>query len=58
MSPVGKKIDGFALKSQFGKEYKLDDFADQDVVVVVFLGTECPLAKLYAPRLAAHRRAV
>ncbi|MEX0676063.1 MAG: redoxin domain-containing protein [Pirellulales bacterium] len=48
---VGMKIDDFSLKSQFGKDYSLADF-DQDVVVVVFLGTECPLAKLYAPRLA------
>lgn len=48
---IGLKIDDFSLKSQFGKQYALHDF-DQDVVVVVFLGTECPLAKLYAPRLA------
>ncbi len=51
-SRVGMKIDDFTLKSHFGKEYALHDFADKDVVVVVFLGTECPLAKLYAPRLA------
>jgi len=49
---VGKKIDDFSLKNQFGKAYSLKDFADKDVVVVVFLGTECPLAKLYAHRLA------
>lgn len=47
---VGMKINDFTLKSQFGKEYSLSDF-DQDVVVVIFLGTECPLAKLYAPGL-------
>lgn len=51
-SPVGKKIDDFTLKSQFGKEYSLHDFADRDIVVVTFLGAECPLAKLYGPRLA------
>lgn len=49
--PVGKKIDDFTLKSQFGKEYSLHDMAKQDAVVVVFLGAECPLAKLYGPRL-------
>ena len=49
---IGTHIDDFSLKSQFGKEYALADFADRDAVVVVFLGTECPLAKLYAPRLA------
>jgi len=48
---LGMQIEGFSLKSQFGKVYALEDF-DQDVVVVVFLGTECPLAKLYAPKLA------
>jgi peroxiredoxin/mono/diheme cytochrome c family protein len=49
---IGKTIDGFMLKNQFGKEYSLQDFAGKDAVVVVFLGTECPLAKLYARRLA------
>jgi peroxiredoxin/mono/diheme cytochrome c family protein len=48
----GRKIEGFSLKSHSGKEYSLKDFADKDAVVVVFLGAECPLAKLYAPRLA------
>jgi peroxiredoxin/mono/diheme cytochrome c family protein len=49
---LGMTIDDFSLKSQFGKPYALVDFADKEVVVVVFLGTECPLAKLYGPRLA------
>ncbi len=49
---VGMKIGAFSLKSQFGKEYSLQDFADSDVVVVAFIGAECPLAKLYGPRLA------
>ncbi|MEX0978560.1 MAG: redoxin domain-containing protein, partial [Pirellulales bacterium] len=49
---LGMKIDDFSLKSHFGKPYALADFADKDVVVVVFLGTECPLARLYGPRLA------
>lgn len=49
---IGKKIDNFTLKSHFGKEYSLADLADRDVVVVAFLGAECPLAKLYGPRLA------
>lgn len=49
---LGRQIDDFTLKSHFGKEYALHDFADRDVVVVAFLGAECPLAKLYAPRLA------
>jgi peroxiredoxin/mono/diheme cytochrome c family protein len=49
---IGMRIDDFSLKSHFGKEYSLHDFADRKVVVVAFLGAECPLAQLYAPRLA------
>jgi len=48
---VGRKISDFTLKSSFGKEYSLSDLASRDIVVVVFLGTECPMAKLYAARL-------
>ena len=49
---VGKPVKDFSLKSHLGKEYSLHDFADRNVVVVAFVGTECPLAKLYGPRLA------
>lgn len=49
---LGQQVDDFSLKSQFGKEYSLHDFADRDAIVVAFVGTECPLAKLYGPRLA------
>ena len=50
---VGRKIADFSLKSHFGKEYALRDLTDREVVVVLFLGTECPLAKLYGPRIAS-----
>ncbi len=50
-SPIGKKIDGFTAKDFYGKQISLADFEDAEVVVVAFLGTECPLAKLYAPVL-------
>lgn len=49
---IGREIQGFSLKSQFGKEYALSDFEDADAIVVAFVGAECPLAKLYGPRLA------
>ncbi len=45
------KISDFRLPDHLGKEHALADFADSDLVVVAFLGTECPLAKLYARRL-------
>ena len=53
---IGTKIQDFSLKNQFGKEYALHDFADRDVVVVAFVGAECPLAQLYGPRLAELAR--
>ncbi len=34
-----------------GRVWTLDDFDDNDVLVVAFMGAECPLAKLYAERL-------
>ncbi len=48
----GDSVLGFKLKDYRGKEYTLADFQENKFVVGVFLGTECPLAKLYARRLA------
>jgi glutathione peroxidase-family protein len=48
---VSTKIADFRLPDHMGKEHALADFADHDLVVVAFLGTECPLAKMYAGRL-------
>ncbi|HVU89748.1 MAG TPA: redoxin domain-containing protein [Pirellulales bacterium] len=48
---LGKKIANFTGRDFRGKEVSLADFADSKAVVVAFLGTECPLAKLYGPRL-------
>src|SRR6185437_16735941 len=50
-SPVGKTIENFKLQDYLGSWHELKDFSDHRAVVVVFLGAECPLAKLYAPRL-------
>ncbi len=50
-SPVGNKVKNFQLQDFQGKPYELADFADKPAVVIAYLGTECPLAKLYAPRL-------
>jgi len=52
-TPIGKKIADFSARDFRGKNVSLEDFKDSKLVVVAFLGTECPLAKLYAPRLAA-----
>ena len=45
-------VSPFRLKDYRGKLHTLSDFKDSKFVVAIFLGTECPLAKLYAPRLA------
>ncbi|MEO8494927.1 MAG: redoxin domain-containing protein [Planctomycetota bacterium] len=52
-SLIGRKFDGFQLSDYRGKEHALADLAANKVVVIAFLGTECPLAKLYGPRLVA-----
>ncbi len=48
---IGQQIDGFALQDFRGREHTLSEYADSPCVVVAFLGTECPLAKLYGSRL-------
>jgi peroxiredoxin len=52
-TPVGRKVEAFTLKDYRGAAHSLSDFDGRKLMVVAFLGTECPLAKLYAPRLAA-----
>ena len=49
--PPGKRVENFELKDFQGKPFSLSQFGDKPAVVVAFLGTECPLATLYAPRL-------
>lgn len=50
-SPVGRKVENFSLRDFRGKVHSLADVADKKLIVIAFLGCECPLAKLYAPRL-------
>lgn len=50
-SPIGKKIENFKLQDFRGAWHALDDFRDKKIVVVAFLGIECPLVRVYAPRL-------
>ncbi len=44
-------VAGFRLQDFRGASYALDDVRDRKLVVVAFLGVECPLANQYAPRL-------
>jgi peroxiredoxin/mono/diheme cytochrome c family protein len=48
---LGHKVAPFSLQDYRGKEVTLDDVKDAKLVVVAFLGVECPLSKLYAPKL-------
>ena len=47
---IGSKVESFELKDVYGAIHKLEK-VDSKLVVLAFLGTECPLAKLYGPRL-------
>jgi peroxiredoxin len=48
----GKRIDDFTLKDGGAKSWSLADVKGRQAVVVVFLGTECPISNAYLPRLA------
>ena len=50
-SRIGKKVALFTLDNCYGRAVSLNDIANKKAIVVAFLGTECPLAKLYGPRL-------
>jgi peroxiredoxin len=45
------KIDNFTLKDATGKAWSLSDVKENKAVVVLFLGTECPINNAYLPRL-------
>ena len=53
LSPLlsADSVFDFKLRSHEGREWSSDEFADTELVVVAFLGTECPLVKLYGPKL-------
>ncbi|MEZ6052777.1 MAG: redoxin domain-containing protein [Planctomycetaceae bacterium] len=50
-SVVGHPIDSFTLTDFHGQKRSLEDFGEAKVVVVAFLGTECPLARHYGRKL-------
>jgi peroxiredoxin len=49
---LGKKIDRFSLKDTAGKTWSLADLKDKKAVVVLFIGTQCPINNAFMPRLA------
>lgn len=50
-SRIGQQVDEFRLMTHLGNEVSLSEI-EANHVVLVFLGTECPLVKLYAHRLS------
>jgi peroxiredoxin len=48
---IGTSVPNFSLRDYRGQNQSLDQLAKDKVVVLAFLGTECPLCKIYAPRL-------
>jgi peroxiredoxin len=51
-SDPAKKVTGVRLKDTTGKTWALDELKDKKAIVVVFLGTQCPVNNAYAPKLA------
>ena len=49
---LGKPVADFSLKDTKGQDVALSSFKDKKAVVVLFLGTECPINNAYLPRLA------
>lgn len=52
-SPVGKTINNFTLRDFRGKQMELSDLKESRLVVVMFMGVDCPLVRLYGPRVDA-----
>jgi peroxiredoxin len=48
---VGKAIADFTLRDTAGQEMALSAFKDKKTIVVVFLGTQCPINNYFMPRL-------
>jgi peroxiredoxin len=51
-TPAGKTVKPFTLKDSAGKAWSLAEASGKKAIVVVFLGTECPINNQYLPRLA------
>src|SRR3569832_1344388 len=50
-SPLGRKIESFTLQDHRGAKHTLAAPGKHRATVIVMLGAECPLVKLYGQRL-------
>ena len=48
---IGQELDDFQLEDYRGRTHRLKDYSSNKVVVLAFLGCECPIVKLYSGRL-------
>jgi peroxiredoxin len=53
---VGRKVANFVLSDSAGKSVGLSDFADKKLIVIVSMGTGCPISNLYLPDLIAAQQ--
>src|SRR5205823_6187646 len=53
---IGTRVANFTLDDTSGQPVSLYGFRGKKAVVLVFLGTDCPVGNLYAPRLAELSR--
>lgn len=52
LSAASKQVAPFQLTDYRGTEFSLTELTNGKVLVVLFLGTECPMVKSYSPRLS------
>jgi len=48
---TARRVPNFVLPDATGKQVALADFSDANLVVLVFMGTKCPIANAYVPDL-------
>ena len=48
---LGRPLGTFSAQDYRGRAWTEKDFEEAPILIVAFLGVECPLAKLYGPRL-------
>lgn len=53
---VGRKVPNFQLRDTRGRTVSLADLREKKAVVVIFIGTECPISNGFLPRLAELHR--
>ncbi len=53
---IGARIEGLSARDVHGNSWSLAAVGREKVVVLAFLGTECPLVKAYVPRLVELAR--